>query len=78
MIGGEPMSTKSEADWEAESDARTIIEADVIKADPQRFSKAQARAKIMLEEAEAKAKALKKLANANMSYPKSPKPSKKY
>lgn len=67
------MAVKSDADWEAESDARTITEAEVIKADQGRFTRAQAKAKIMLEEKQIEAKALKKLANAKMDYSKSPK-----
>jgi hypothetical protein len=51
----------TEEQWQAESDARTIMEAEVIKADEKRFKKAVAAAKKM--------KALEKLADSKMDYP---------
>lgn len=62
--------TKQEEQWQAESDARTIMEAEAIKADEKRFNKAVAAAKKMKDEEEEKIKALKQLANANMNYSK--------
>jgi len=47
--------------WQAESDARQIAEAAVIREDPHRYAAAQEAAKRMAEEEEAKQKALKKL-----------------
>ena len=35
----------ADEDWRAESDMRTLIEAEAIKRDPKRFKKAQACAK---------------------------------
>lgn len=61
--------TKQEEDWEAESDARTIMEAEAIKADEKRFNKAVAAAKKMKEEEAEKMKALEQLANAKIEYP---------
>ena len=37
--------TKHEDDWQCESDLRTLMEADKIKADPKRYAKVQAMAK---------------------------------
>ncbi len=61
--------TKQEEQWQAESDARTIMEAEAIKADEKRFKKAVAAAKKMKDEEEEKMKALEKLADSKMDYP---------
>ena len=45
MYGGEIVGPSSEDDWQAEDDARTIVRAEAIKADPKRMEKAQAAAK---------------------------------
>lgn len=37
--------TKSEDDWQVESDLRTVIECEKIEADPKRLAKVQALAK---------------------------------
>jgi hypothetical protein len=37
--------TKSEDDWQCESDLRTLMEAEKIKNDPKRLAKVQAMAK---------------------------------
>lgn len=55
--------TKSEEDWQAESDARTIAEAETIKSDEKRFAAAQVAAKRMLEEKQEEQAALKRLAD---------------
>lgn len=60
---------KQEEQWQAESDARTIMEAEAIKADEKRFNKAVAAAKKMKAEEEEKMKALEQLANSKMDYP---------
>ena len=70
------MATKSEQDWQAESDARTLQEAEAIKTDQKRMGRAQEAAKKMLKEEQAKADALKRLANAKIEYSKSPEPPK--
>ena len=59
---------KSEEDWQAECDARTIAEGEVIKADEKRFERAQAAAKKMAEAAAVEANALKAIADAKMVY----------
>ena len=45
MYGGEIVGPASEDDWQAEDDARTIVRAEAIKADPKRMEKARAAAK---------------------------------
>ncbi len=67
---------KSDEDWQADCDARTITEAEAIKADEPRLKRAQTAAKRMLEEEEAKRKALEKLANADF-FPNTPELRKK-
>ena len=64
------MST-SEKDWQAESDARTLTEAEVIKSDEKRMGAAQKAAKRIQEEEEIRATAMKKIAGAKMDYSKS-------
>jgi hypothetical protein len=72
---GETMiGQKSEDDWQAECDARTIIDADAIKADVTRMAKAKAAAERMLEEEKQRMESLKKLTDAKLDYNKSPKP----
>lgn len=45
------ISTVSDEDWRAESDLRTLIEAEKIKKDKKRFAAAQAKAKDQMMEA---------------------------
>ena len=52
---------EQESRWQAESDARTITEAVVVKADSQRFEAAQVAAKRMAEEKAIEVAALKVL-----------------
>ncbi len=52
-----------EKKWRAESDARTLAEAEAIKADPKRLKVAQGAAKEMAEEEERRAKAMKAVAD---------------
>ena len=63
------MTTKEEKKWEAESDARTIAEAEAIKGDPERIKAAQKAAKEMSEEKQREADALRSLSKGNMHYP---------
>lgn len=44
------MSDKSEAEWRAESDMRTLAEAEEIRKDPKRLKAAQAKAREKIEE----------------------------
>ena len=55
-------------DWQAKSDANTLIEGEIIKADQARFLKAQQAAEAMLQEESDRADAIEKLAKANLSY----------
>ena len=61
---------KSEADWEAECDARTLSEAEVIKKDEGRLKKAQTAAERLAKEAADKAAAMKKVADPKAWFPK--------
>lgn len=67
---GDIMPTTDEQ-WQAESDARTLAEAETIKADAGRNLKAQKAAARLLDEKEKEAEALRMLANAKMDYSKS-------
>lgn len=65
-----PHNEKTQAEWEAESDADTLVRAEEIKADPQRLSAAQQIADNMADEQREKARHLDKIA----SNPDSPAP----
>ncbi len=49
-------------DWEAESDAHTLAQAEAIKADKRRMGRAAKAAKKLADEQAEKAKAMKKIA----------------
>jgi hypothetical protein len=51
-----------EADWQAQGDARTLMEAKVIVLDPKRLTAAQVAAKKMADEKMAEALAMRKVA----------------
>ena len=53
---------KEEARWRAESDARTLMEADVIRKDPMRKKAAAAAARKLSEEKTAEARAMQSVA----------------
>lgn len=73
----QPMTmAEEEAKWAAENDARTLSEAEAIKADGPRFKKARTAAKRLAKEEKARAKAMADVANAKLDYSKSPKPPK--
>lgn len=57
-----------EEKWMAESDARTLAEADAIRQDPGRMEKAKKAAKRMLEEEQDRVNGLAKVANARLKY----------
>jgi hypothetical protein len=63
---------KTNADWQKESDARTLAEAERIKSEPSRLKGAQAAAKRMLSEQQKEAQALSKIASSSNQGPKSP------
>ena len=54
-----PHEEKTPAQWEAEMDANTLSEAEVIKGDFKRFNAAKKAAGILKAEAEAKVKGFK-------------------
>lgn len=54
--------TASDKKWEAESDARSLMEADVIKGDSKRLTAASNAAKRMKKEKQDEAKAMAKVA----------------
>ena len=54
--------TKSEKDWQAESDASTLISAEEIKMDSVRLKKALIAAKVIKRKQEARAAAINKIA----------------
>lgn len=58
-----------EKEWRAESDARTLVEADVIKSDPERLKAAQEKAKKMVEEKKRESEAMDRVANGQFDYP---------
>jgi len=58
----EPM-TEDEKRWQAESDARTLANSDVIKADPDRLQAAGTAAEKMAEDELQEAIAMKKVAS---------------
>jgi len=64
MKGGTAPVSVDNNNWEAECDARTLSDAEVIKGDSNRMKKAQVAAKKMVKEAEDKADALGKIAGS--------------
>ena len=50
-----------EKKWQAENDARTLAEADVINNDPERLEAAQKAAKKMLDEQKRQAEAMERV-----------------
>ncbi len=57
-----PKLSADEKKWRAQDDARTLAEAEAIKADEERLKAAQAAAKSMADEAQVKARAMTKIA----------------
>lgn len=53
---------ETEADWQAQDDARALAQAEEIKADKPRLDKAQQAAKKMADEEAERAKAMRKVA----------------
>lgn len=56
------MPHKSEKDWEAENDARTMATAAVIRADKARYARAQVAAGKMADDQKVEAQAMAKIA----------------
>lgn len=64
------MMPTSEKDWEAESDARTLAEADVIRKDTARLTAAEKAAVDMAKRKKEEADAMAKIAKGNLDYSK--------
>lgn len=62
----------SDNEWQADCDARTLSEAEVIKKDAERMNRAQKAAAKILEEKEKENSAMKKIASGGIVYDKSP------
>lgn len=58
--------------WQAESDARTLAEANVIREDPERMKAAQGAAKKMAEDEREQANAMSKVARGAQARAKRP------
>jgi hypothetical protein len=69
MKVAQPVLSKSDRDWRAEEDARTLAEARVIMADPKRHKAAVGAAAEMAEEKMVAAKAMKRVANCRKVRP---------
>ncbi len=65
------------ASWEAEQDANTLAEAEIIKSDKTRMEKAQDAAKVMSQRKQEEANKMAKIASSKMAYDRSPKPPQK-
>jgi len=64
---------KSEAQWQVEEDARTLLRAEEIKQDSNRDSKAKGEIKKMVDKQEEETKILKKLVGRKSTKEKEPK-----
>jgi hypothetical protein len=69
------LASPSEKAWQAESDAQTLAESEVIKSTPSRMKSAKTAAKKMAVEAQKKAVGMKKIGRAPIR--KSPSPRRK-
>ncbi len=63
------MTLESEDNWEAEQDARTLADADVIREDTTRRTAAEKAAVDMAERQKKEAEAMSKVADGQLSYP---------
>lgn len=61
-----PSMSKSDRKWQAESDARTLADAEAIKVDSSRLKRAQKEAKSMAKEAQTKASAMSFVSGSKM------------
>ena len=72
------MSEKEQQEkWEAECDARTLADAEVIRNDEKRLGKAQEAAKRLAKEERERADAMEKAGKGMIPYDKSPEPPKR-
>ena len=63
----EPMDA-DERRWRAESDARSLAEAEEINKDPERIKAATEAAKVMAEEKQAEAHAMQNVADKSLKF----------
>ena len=63
------VTAMDEKEWQAESDARTLVEADVIRNDPERLKAAQEKAKKLVEEKKRESEAMARVAEGQFDYP---------
>lgn len=63
---------KTEKQWQAESDARTLAEAERIKSESSRLKNAQTAAKRMVNDQQKELQSLSKVAQTKSSSPKEP------
>ncbi len=73
-IASQPRMTAQDRKWQAESDARTLAESQVIMTDPKRLAAAAKQAQIMAEKQAKEAKAMAKVATKAPNKSASPKP----
>lgn len=64
-----PDMTAEDKKWQAEYDARTLAEAEAIKQDETRLNAAKEAAKTMVDEKQAEAEGMAKVASGVFSYP---------
>lgn len=62
-----PVTSAEDLKWRARSDARTLAEAEEIKADRQRMALAQKEAKSMVEERQSELKNMSKVAGKQIA-----------
>lgn len=72
----QPIMSKTEKQWEAESDARVLAEAEIVKKDEKRLSAARKAAKHLIEDEKKRAeeredmvRALQDISEGILSYP---------
>ena len=61
--------SNDEKEWRAENDARVLVEADVIRNDPERLKAAQEKAKKLVEEKKRESEAMARVAEGQFDYP---------
>lgn len=67
-----PVVSAEDLKWRARSDARTLAEAEEIKADRQRMALAQKEARNMVEEKQSELRGISKVAGSKSPVPASP------
>jgi len=72
-----PELTAREKEWQAEGDARTLMQAELLQNEPVRLKRAIAAAKKLSKREEKETNAMKKVANRALSKVKKAEPNKK-